>query len=148
MGKKKDYGVGKGTKGNGQKEILWSAMEDGNTIKTSRDMPKYREAIIDPRKFTHYSLSPNSCRGRHKAIVYKSALGYDLTNYESLISQISDAIHGGEARMFEISNTQYGLRYSFYVSVTGPNGQTKDVVVVYQIDPGEGLPRLLTNYVL
>ena len=31
--------------------------------------------------------------------------------------------------------------------VTGPNGKTKNVIAVYQIDKGSNTPRLVTNYV-
>ena len=30
--------------------------------------------------------------------------------------------------------------------VTGPNGKTKNVIAVYQIDKGSNTPRLITNY--
>jgi filamentous hemagglutinin len=35
--------------------------------------------VIDPRKITHYALNPHHEEGKHKARVFESALGYNLT---------------------------------------------------------------------
>ena len=48
-------------------------------------------AVIDVRKFTSYCLNPDSRQGRHKARVFKTALGYDLGNYLDLIDSIRKA---------------------------------------------------------
>ena len=45
-------------------------------------------AVIDARKFTSYCLNPHSRQGRHKARVFKTALGYDLGNYLDLIDSV------------------------------------------------------------
>jgi hypothetical protein len=42
-------------------------------------LPNY-EAVIEDSKFVSYALSPQSDRGQHKARVFESALGFNLTN--------------------------------------------------------------------
>ncbi len=37
--------------------------------------------------------------GKDKAIAYKNALGYDQTNYKSLVNQISNQINTGKAKL-------------------------------------------------
>lgn len=114
---------------------------------TSADMPNYDKAVIDPRKFTEYSLSPQSKDGKDKAVVYKRVFNYDQTNYQSLIDQIFKAIHNGTARLWQKRKTSRGTQYSFYVTVTGPNGVTGEVMAAFQIDNGATIPKLITNRV-
>ena len=47
---------------------------------------------IDPRKLTEYALNPAHPRGGHKARVFRSALGYNIQNYESLKLQIESYV--------------------------------------------------------
>ena len=42
--------------------------------------------------------------------------------------------------------TRVGVKYKYRIPVTGPNGKTKSVIAVYQIDKGCNTPRLITNY--
>ena len=73
---------------------------------TSKDMPNYDKATIDDKKFIKYSLNIESdSRGKDKAIVYKGALGYDKTNYRSLVKQIKSKANSGKAKMLWIEET-------------------------------------------
>jgi len=45
-----------------------------------RALPNYQRAVIPENKLLRYSLDPTHPRGRHKAIVFKSALGFDQSN--------------------------------------------------------------------
>ena len=68
-----------------------------------------RNAIIDERKVTAYVLSPTHPRGRDKARIFRSALGYDLANCGELIEQIRRAILKREAVF--IRHDRYGRHY-------------------------------------
>ena len=148
MGRYKNSGNGVGTRGNPQQSLEQENFSNKNQ-ETSKLMPNYQKATIDDRKFTEYSLNMESkSGGKDKAIAYKNALGYDKTNYKSLINQISNQINTGKAKLIGLEHASYGTKYKYDVNVIGPNGNTKTIVVVYQIDKnGNGVPRLITNYI-
>lgn len=148
MGRFKNSGNGVGTGGNPQQSLEQENFSSKNQ-ETSKVMPNYDKATIDDRKFIEYSLNMESkSGGKDKAIAYKNALGYDKSNYRFLINQISNQINTGKAKLTGVEHASYGTKYKYDVNVMGPNGKTKTVVVVYQIDKnGKGVPRLITNYV-
>lgn len=74
-------------------------------------------------------------------------MGYTKYNAQSLVSQIHNAVTSGTAKAYRISETEYGSKYKYRIPAIGPNGKTKNVIAVYQIDKGSSTPRLITNYV-
>ena len=74
-------------------------------------------------------------------------MGYTKSNAQGLVSQIHNAVTSGTVKPYQISETEYGIKYKYRIPVTGPNGNTKNVIAVYQIDKGSSTPRLVTNYV-
>ena len=114
---------------------------------TSEAMPGYEKAYTDPNKFYRYSLDPNHTRGGDKAVVYQAALGYNLTNAESLIKQIDVSIKSGNAKLVSTWYNGYGFIFKFITSVVGPNGNHRDVASEYIIDSNSDFPRMTTNYV-
>lgn len=115
---------------------------------TSKGMPNYKKAITPEEKFTKYSLDMNSIAGRHKAIVYKSVLGFTIDNCEELIRQIHESITSGNARLIKITkNEKEVIKYEYLIKVKGVNGNIADVVAVYGIDKNKAKPRMITNYV-
>jgi hypothetical protein len=93
-----------------------------------------------------YSLDPQNINNRGKAEAYRRALGYTKENAASLVAQVHSFVTSGN-NPFSVSQAEYGTKYRFRVPVTGPNGKTKPVIPVYQIDNGDTIPRLITNYV-
>jgi Domain of unknown function (DUF6883) len=59
--------------------------------------PEDRHAIIDERKLTAYVLSLTHARGRDKARIFRSTLGYDRASCADLIEQLRRAILKYEA---------------------------------------------------
>lgn len=51
-------------------------------------LPNAHLARTDPRKFTEYALDPDSERGRDKARVFRSALGFGSEDWETLRDRI------------------------------------------------------------
>lgn len=109
-------------------------------------MPNYSSAITPKEKFVNYSLDYNNPNARGKAEAYEKALGYTKSNADALIAQIHSAITSG-AKPYDVSQSRFGTKYKFRLAVTGPNGRTKNVIVVYQLDAGSCTPRMITNYV-
>ncbi len=145
MGRVENSGLGAGTKGNPQQSLEQENFAQKNTD-TSSAMPNYDKATIDDEKFLGYSLNMDHPVGKHKAIAYEQGLGFNQSNYNLLKQQIHNQINGGTAKLTNIENTTYGTKYTFELPITGPNGKTKTVIVVYQIDNGDTIPRLVTNY--
>lgn len=148
MGKKSSAALSSGTIGEPQTNLEQDELARMAKTGTSLDMPNYDKAIIDPRKFLEYSLNPDSTDGgKDKSRRYKSKFGYDRTNYESLIQQITDAVYNGTARLRTIERQKYGIVYKFYITIQGPNGQIGDVGATFIIKYGEKIPQMTTNFV-
>jgi hypothetical protein len=103
-----------------------------------------RHAVIRPEKLTRYCLDPASPRGRDKARVFKAALGFDLSNYLTLIEAIHRGILVFEARF--IGRTTHGELWQVDMPVTGPSG-TANIRTGWIYEDGSDVPRLTTAYV-
>ena len=101
-------------------------------------------AIIDDGKFVGYCLNPSSDKGQHKARVFKSALGYDLTNYHDLIVAIRRGILVHEAE--SLGETAHGTLWRVDVQLTGPAGSAI-VRTGWFYERGSDAPRLTTAFV-
>ena len=104
------------------------------------------KARTPAEKFTNYSLDYSNPNAKGKAEAYEKGLGYTKDNAAGLIKQIHDFVIGGY-KPYDVSQSKYGTKYKYRIPVTGPNGKTKNVIAVYQIDSGCSIPRLITNYV-
>lgn len=109
-------------------------------------MPNHTNATTPRIKFVKYSLDPNNPNAKGKAEAYEKGLGFTKQNADGLISQIHSAVTTGSAKPYDVSTTEFGVKYKYRIPVTGPNGKTKNVIAVYQIDKGSNTPRLITNY--
>ena len=110
------------------------------------EMPNHEKAVTPAVKFVEYSLNPNNPNAPGKAEAYQRGLGYNQKNAEGLIKQISYAVTSGSVRPYDISQSQYGVKYKYRIPVIGPNGNTKNVIAVYQLDNDSKIPRMITNY--
>ena len=113
---------------------------------TKGQMPNFKNAVTPKEKFNNYSLDFNNPNAVGKAEAYQKGLGYTKNNSASLIKQIHDTVVSGKVKPYDVSVSQFGTKYKYRISVTGPNGKTKNVIAVYQIDSGGSIPRLITNY--
>lgn len=125
------------------------AKEKGNkVVEVKNTMPCFQKAFVDPSKFVDYSLNNLNPVGKHKALVYKEALGYDSSNCDSLINQIEQFVQSASSIPDRVEMTKWGPRFQYKVPVKGLNGLERFVLVVFQIDSDSCIPRLITNYVL
>lgn len=109
-------------------------------------MPNFKKASTPTEKFINYSLDYSNKNATGKAEAYEKGLGYTQNNASGLIHQIHKAVTSGEINPYEVSNSQFGTKYKYRIPVNGPNGKTKNVIAVYQIDNDSNIPRLITNY--
>ena len=108
-------------------------------------LPNAHQAVIDPEKLREYVLSPDHEHGRHKARVFKAALGIDRDNWEYLRDQIAAGVV--RAEVSEVRTGRYGLRYSVPILIEGMGGQTHEVTTGWIIKNEGAPPRLTTAYV-
>jgi hypothetical protein len=120
-------------------------MADANRSVHPNALPNYEKAFIPPEKLEKYALDPTHPTGRHKAIVFKRALGIDQSNWEALRQAILDALPYHEA--VPTKEDIYGKRYKVVLPIKGPNGDTKEVVVTWIIKSGTDSPRLDSTWV-
>jgi len=111
----------------------------------SHALPNYDKAVIPSDKLEKYALDPAHDKGKHKARVFKSALGFEQSNWQELKKGILDelpyhqAVEGGEG--------SWGQKYTVTFPITGPNGRTVEVETVWIIRPGTDFPSLVTTLV-
>jgi SPP1 gp7 family putative phage head morphogenesis protein len=100
--------------------------------------------IFLEEKVTKYALNPIHPRGRHKAKVFKSALGYTLDNYNELIDNVYRKV---DKDLFENQDpNKYGKKYKQIINITGPNGRNADILTGWILEKN-GKYRLTTIYV-
>ncbi|HST21738.1 MAG TPA: hypothetical protein VLR90_11500 [Blastocatellia bacterium] len=116
-------------------------------------LPNYQNAIILREKLEGYALNPTHeaahpgvPSGKDKARVFKSALGFDQSNWELLEQQIRDELPYCEAVLLE--EDQHGKRYNVTLPITGINGRTVDVKTGWIMKIGTDYPFLVTTYVV
>jgi filamentous hemagglutinin len=91
-----------------------------------------------------YALNPDSEVVQHKAKVFKAALGYDRSNWQSLLEQIRQGILVEPAPPSRVD--RYGARFTVDIQVTGPAG-TAVVRIGCNHETAWLVPRLVTLYV-
>lgn len=128
-------------------------MADGVRSVHPNALPNYLNAEIPADKLVKYALDPthapsdlSGSRGRDKARVFKSVLGFDQSNWELLMERIKAELPYHEAVFKE--EDEHGKRYAVILPLTGPTGVTADVLTGWIVEPGSDHPRLTTARVL
>ncbi|MBE9202496.1 hypothetical protein IQ218_02190 [Synechocystis salina LEGE 06099] len=107
-------------------------------------LPNPHQAYIDDQKLMGYSLNFSHADGRHKARVFKSALGITTENLEILKNSLAQAVLTYEATPDKVN--QYGQKYVIDFSMTHQN-KTAIIHSVWIVREDENFPRLVTCYV-
>ena len=108
-------------------------------------LPNYQRAIIDDRKFIEYCLNPNHHYGKHKAVVFQSALGINLSNFKILKTAVRRATAIEEAVfMGKFPHGDY-YRVDFDMNRIG---KTVAVRSNWVVKDGENFARLTSVFVL
>ena len=117
-----------------------SAKAIENEIKMT--LPNAISASTAQSKLQGYLLNSNHPRGKHKARVLNSVLGYHYENWETLSDKIFDAVQ--RADVVDIKKTEHGVKYITPITVVGEKGKSMVLEVVWQIDNNSKVPRLIT----
>lgn len=108
-------------------------------------LPNAENAEIDIRKLTEYALDPENPRGRHKARVFRAALGYTVENADELRQKILHCVRTVECSTGELDF--YGQRYTADCRIKNDVGEAV-VRTGWIIRQKETFPRLTTCFVL
>ena len=119
-------------------------MADANRSVHPNALPNHENAALPREKLEKYVLDPTNPVGKNKATVFKSALGFDQSNWEELAITIIEQLPYHEAVLGRKDG--YGQRYNVTMPITGPNGKTADVLTAWIIDTGQDDPRFVTAY--
>ncbi|MGB3311430.1 MAG: DUF6883 domain-containing protein [Nodosilinea sp.] len=107
-------------------------------------LPNPDQAVLPLDKLEGYSLNPNHSEGRHKAIVFQSALGLNLENARELRAALRQALETQEA--MPTKRNAYGQKYQIEFAMTR-NDKTALVRSVWIVRRDENFPRLVTCYI-
>jgi len=108
-------------------------------------LPHAEVAICDVRKLTHYCLDPTHPRGRHKARVFRQALGITAADADWLRQTLLDAAAAVEAT--GTAAGAFGRQWRMDVPIARL-GRAGMVRAVWIIRSGETIPRFVTCWVL
>lgn len=120
-------------------------MAQGGRTVDAKALPNYQRSVIPRLKVEGYVLDPTHPVGRNKAIVFKSALGFEQSDWVMLSDSIAAELPYHEAVAGKTD--QYGARYNVTMPITGPNGRTVDVLTAWIVEPGTNYPRFVTAQV-
>jgi hypothetical protein len=107
-------------------------------------LPNAEQAVVEIEKLLTYSLNPEHEVGKHKASVFKAALGITLDAAEWLRETILRQVVDAEASRGPAS--PFGEKYVVDMEVT-KGDRTATVRTAWIVDYGTDFPRLTSCYV-
>ena len=110
-------------------------------------VPRADAAVIEESKLVSYCLDPEHDKGRHKALVFESALGDDQTNWEQLRSELASGLRVSPWHKVGPGFLSQGRRYSVKMTIRGANGMEATVSTGWEVDSEGAAPRFLSAVV-
>lgn len=108
-------------------------------------LPNSNQLILELRKIEDYCLSPTHPRGRHKARVFRQALGLTRADAHWLQAFLLEAAPLAEA--FELEADPLGRRWRVDIPIARHDLRAV-VRTLWIIRTGEEIPRFVTCWVL
>ena len=106
-------------------------------------LPNAYQAIVEPRKITHYLLSDTHPVGGPKSIFLKS-FGFDIQKPELLARALLHHVAAFDAAVLQSS--PFGAKYAVRGPLLAPDGRSPIVKTVWIIDTGRSVPASLQPY--
>ncbi len=108
-------------------------------------LPNAENAVVPIEKLRQYSLNPFHTSGKHKARVFRAALGFTQADAVQLRHMILAAVLTHDAKQGETD--EHGARYMVDFQTKGLN-DTETIRTAWIIDAGETVPRLISCYIV
>lgn len=108
-------------------------------------LPRAEHALADPAKLRDYCLSPTHPRGRHKARVFRAALGLQQSDAAWLRDAILAAVRTAPAALDAVDG--HGERWRVDLALTR-GGRTAIVRTWWLVGAPLAPPRLVTCFVV
>jgi hypothetical protein len=106
-------------------------------------LPQFQQAEIAEAKLRLYLLNPDHREGKDKAAFFMR-FGFNPEHWQVLETALRD--HAAEHDVNEVKTMPTGLHYIVEGELKCPDGRTPLVCVVWRIDEGAEVPRLITAY--
>jgi len=111
-----------------------------------RLLPHYEKAVIPIEKLRDYALDPGHPEGKHKARVFKAALGIEQAHAEVFAQILKRTLYRSPAAP-GIKN-QYGSRWTTFHETIGLDGKSEVVTAVWIYRPEQvDVPVLISCYI-
>src|SRR6266511_2147337 len=107
-------------------------------------LPNAERAVVDIRKLRDYSLNPEHDEGKHKARVFKAALGFTRADAQKLREIVIDAARTEEAKLGK--GILHGQMYVVDFTTSGLHGNVV-IRTAWIIEVDTDFPRLVSCYV-
>lgn len=107
-------------------------------------LPNFQKAVIPESKLSGYCLNLEHKDGKHKARVFRAALGLTAENADELRNALLQALINYEAEFQK--TTANGDLYIIIFPITR-NNKTENIKSVWIIRQGEDFTRLVTCYI-
>jgi hypothetical protein len=108
-------------------------------------LPHGDKAILDTRKIEDYCMSPSHPRGRHKARVFREALGLQRSDAAWLRDVLLEAARSSEASPIAVD--PWGTHWRLDAAIRR-QGKSAVVRTIWIVRTGESAPRFVTCWVL
>lgn len=108
-------------------------------------LPHFEQAVIPQSKITNYLLSATHRKGRDKAAFF-ARFGFRVDAWETLAAAFRE--HAAVHEVTTTETTRFGTSYTVEGVLTSPDGRAPLVRIVWFIETGESVPRLVTAYPL
>lgn len=108
-------------------------------------LPNPEQALIPFEKLEGYSLNSNHAEGRHKAVVFQSALDIEVAEADELRGALQQAISTQD--VIPVEQNAYGQKYRLDFEMVRSEKQAT-IRSIWIVRQNEEFPRLVTCYVL
>lgn len=109
-------------------------------------VPNYADCMVPEAKITKYLLNLESEQGKSKARFFL-AFGFTIEAWAALADALKQHAATHEVSQTIIRET-FGVNYVVEGAVTTPDGRNPHIRVVWTIDHGDHIPRLVSAYPL
>lgn len=113
-----------------------------NSAGTRGVMPNAAQAATPEEKLAGYLLDPEHPKGKDKAHVIESVLGYSKENWPEFSEKLFREIQ--KSPVSKVTTTKHGTKYTVPVIVYGKKDRFLRLNTVWQTDTGSNVPRLIT----